>query len=178
MTIVLQSVTIPVTQPTKVKVLWSRGDNRVDTKTMVLAENQTTAHFKERFTRSSLMCLDSETGKPMRKKESNLVVVGDKKTGILGKVKLDLSKYGDGEYRILVLPLEKAVYENSVIECHLKGVDASNLDNVSMGSRSSQKKKKSPERTSVEQAYLEKEALKKKFESEKMASLTKGTVED
>ena len=180
--IVLQSVSIPVTHPTKVKVTWTRGDNRVDTKTMVLAENQTTTYFKERFTRSSLMCLDKETMKPVKKKESTVVVVGDKKTGILGKAKLDLSQYGDREYKILKLRLQNAVYENSFIECHLKGVDAKDLDMVSTGSKSARSRKEKtrspPGRTSVEQAYLEREALKKKFEQEKTQSVQKGKIEE
>ena len=63
------------------------------------------------ITNFSILCLQSQ-----------LTVASDKARGILGKAELDLSLYGDNEFKIHKLPLTNCKYADAFVEVGLKGV--------------------------------------------------------
>lgn len=105
-------------------VIWSRGSKQAKTKKRVLNEQVSTAVFDEKFQINTQMELD-EDGKPTKPKISTLTVASDKAHGLLGKADLDLSLYGDDEFRIHKLPLVNCKYADAFIEVGLKGVPSS-----------------------------------------------------
>lgn len=71
-----------------------------------------------------------ENGKPSKSKISTLTIASDKTHGILGKADLDLSLYGDDEFRIHKLPLVNCKYDGEAyIQVGLKGSQISKSAN-------------------------------------------------
>lgn len=69
------------------------------------------------------MDLDAD-GNPLKQKISRLTVASDKAHGLLGKVDLDLSRYGEEDFLVQQLPLEGCEYEGAFIEVGLKGAES------------------------------------------------------
>mmetsp|Transcript_23650 Transcript_23650/g.31694 ORF Transcript_23650/g.31694 Transcript_23650/m.31694 type:complete len:88 (+) Transcript_23650:64-327(+) len=86
----IKSLTIPVDEKLPVKIIWTRGAKKAETKKRLLSDSVHTTVFDEKFEVSTQMEIDFG-GKPTRAKMSQLVVASDKAHGILGKADLDLS---------------------------------------------------------------------------------------
>ena len=73
-----------------VKVIWSRGTKKANSKKLLIKEDSPTAKFEEKFCINTKMDVDAN-GKPNKPKMSTLTVESDKTRGVLGKAELDLS---------------------------------------------------------------------------------------
>lgn len=102
------------------KIIWTRGAKKIDTKKRLLSDTAQTSVFDEKYEVTTSMDIDA-SGKPTRAKMSQLVVASDKTHGILGKADLDLSQFGIDDFRVHTLPLRDCAYEGASIEVHLKG---------------------------------------------------------
>ena len=118
----IKSLTIPVSDQMPVKVFWQRGAKKTETKKRLLSEAAQTTNFDERFEISTQMDMNA-SGRPTKAKMSQLIVVGDKTRGVLGKADLDMSQFGTTEYQVHRIPLNECAYPESFIEVHLKGVE-------------------------------------------------------
>ena len=63
----IKSLTIPVTEQLPVKIIWTRGAKKAETKKRLLNETTTSTNFDEKFEVSTAMEVDSN-GKPTRSK--------------------------------------------------------------------------------------------------------------
>nr|ACK37609.1 hypothetical protein [Kahliella matisi] len=101
---------IKVTEHTPVYVIWQRGNKKAKTKGRLLNENVSQAVIDEKFQISTIMEVNSD-GVP-----SKLTVAVDKGKGTLGEADLNLSEYGEGEYKIMKLRLNNCQDPDGFIE--------------------------------------------------------------
>jgi len=94
---VIKSLSIPVEEKLPVKIIWTRGAKKAETKKRLLSESVQETIFDEKFEVKTSMDVDAN-GRPTKSKMSQLVVASDKAHGILGKADLDLSQFGQDEF--------------------------------------------------------------------------------
>ena len=63
----IHSLTIPVTEKLPVKIIWTRGAKKIDTKKRLLSEAAQTSVFDEKYEVTTAMEIDS-SGRPTRSK--------------------------------------------------------------------------------------------------------------
>ena len=97
MTLMIKQVTYPATEKIPVLVYWQRGTKKANTRKRLLQENIHVAVFDEKFQINTSIEVDAD-GNPTKPKNSKLTVASDKSHGLLGKIELDLSKYGKDEF--------------------------------------------------------------------------------
>ena len=120
--LLIKSLTVPVTEQLPVKIIWTRGTKKAETKKRLLSDQAQSTVFDEKFEVSTQMEVDAN-GKPTRPKNSQLVVASDKAHGIIGKANLDLSKFGIADFETHQLYLTDCEYEGAFIEVRLKGAE-------------------------------------------------------
>jgi len=83
-------VHVAVTEDTPVMIIWSRGQNKIQSKKKKLKETAQTVKINDEFKINTAIDVD-EDGKPNKAKQSKLSVVGSKAVGVIGTAALDLA---------------------------------------------------------------------------------------
>eukprot|EP00347_Sterkiella_histriomuscorum_P014694 403359906 len=119
----IKSVSLKVTENTAVCVYWQRGAKKANTKSRLLNENVSIAILDEKFQITTLMDVN-EDGVPIKDKMSKLTVYAvakDKSKTALGEADLNLSEYGENDYKVMKLNLRKCEDPSGYIEVALRG---------------------------------------------------------